>query len=56
MLIWHRAFEKIEYLQSNHSKLSANECQLMFNVWDKKVTQLMLGSKKRWNKFKDGNI
>jgi hypothetical protein len=38
MLVWHRAFEKIEYLQSNHNHLSASEFQLMFNVWDKEVT------------------
>ena len=54
MLVWHRAFEKIEYLQSNHNHLSASEFQLMFNKWDKEVTQLMLRSEMRCNKFKDG--
>ena len=28
----------------------------MFNNWDKEVIQLMLGSEKRCNKFRDGNI
>jgi hypothetical protein len=56
MLIWHRAFKKIEYLQENHSNLTAAEFQLLFNLWDKEVTQLMLGSEKRCNKFRDGNI
>jgi len=56
MLIQHRSFEKLEQLQQNHDKLSAAEFQLMFNNWDKEVTQLMLGSEKRCNKFHDGNI
>ena len=56
MLIRHRAFEKIEDLQLNHSNLFAGEFQPMFNAWGKEVTQLMLRSKKRCNKFRDGNI
>jgi len=56
MLIRHRSFEKLEQLQQNHDKLSAAEFQLMFNNWDKEVTQLMLGSEKWCNKFRDGNI
>jgi hypothetical protein len=56
MLIRHRSFKKLEQLQQNHDKLSAAEFQLMFNNWDKEVTQLMLGSEKRCNKFRDGNI
>ncbi len=56
MLIWHRAFEKIEYLQENNGNLTAEEFQLLFNLWDKEVTQLMLGLEKRCNKFRDGNI
>jgi hypothetical protein len=46
MLIRHRAFEKIEYLQVDHSNLTSAEFQLMVTVWDKEVTQLMLGSGK----------
>ena len=56
MLIRHRSFKKLEQLQQSHDKLSAAEFQLMFNNWDKEVTQLMLGSEKRCNKFRDGNI
>ncbi len=56
MLIWHRAFEKMEYLQENHDNLTAAEFQLLFNLWDMEVTQLMLGLEKRCNKFRDGNI
>jgi hypothetical protein len=52
MLIWHGAFEKIDYIQENHGNLTAAE----FNLWDKEVTQLMLGLEKRCNKFRDGNI
>ncbi len=55
MLIQHRAFKKIKYLQVNHGTLTSAEFQSMFNVWDKEVTQLMLGSEKRCNKFRDGN-
>ena len=56
MLIRHRSFKKLEQLQQNHDKLSASEFQLMFNNWDKEVTQLMLGSEKQCNKFRDGTI
>jgi hypothetical protein len=56
MLIRHCLFEKLEQLQENHDKLSAADFQLMFNQWNKEVTQLMLGSEKRCNKFHDWNI
>ncbi len=49
------AFEKID-LQENHGNLTAAEFQLLINLWDKEVTQLMLGSENRCNKFRDGNI
>jgi hypothetical protein len=52
----HRSFEKIEYLHRRHSHLRALKFQLMFNVWDRGLTQLMLGSEKRCNKFSDGSI
>jgi hypothetical protein len=32
MLIRHRAFKKLEYLQVNHGYLTSVEVQLMFNV------------------------
>jgi hypothetical protein len=50
------SFEKIEYLHRNHSHLSILEFQFMFPAWDKESTQLMLGSEKRCNKFRDGSI
>ena len=56
LTIQHWSFEKIEYLYRHHSYLSASEFQLMFNAWDKELTQLMLGLEKRCNKFRDGNI
>jgi hypothetical protein len=31
--------------------MSADDFQLLFNKWDKEVTQLMLGSEKQCNKF-----
>jgi hypothetical protein len=51
-----RSFEKIEYLYRHHSFLSASEFLLMFNTRHKELTQLMLGSEKRCNKFIDGSI
>jgi hypothetical protein len=36
--------------------MSADDFQLMFNKWDKEVTQLMLGSEKCCNKFWNGSI
>ena len=36
--------------------MSAADFQLMFNQWDREVTRLMLGSKKRCNMFRDGSI
>jgi hypothetical protein len=56
LLIHHRSFEKLEYLQQNHTSLSAAEFQLLFNHWDRKVTEFMLGSEKRCNKYRDGSI
>ena len=56
LLVWHRSFEKLEFLQQNHSKMSAADFQLMFNQLDREVTQLMIGFKKQYNKFRDGSI
>ena len=56
LLVCHRSFEKLEFLQQNHVNMLAAEFQLMFNQWDREVTQLMLGSEKRCNKFWDGSI
>jgi hypothetical protein len=56
LTIQHWSFEKIEYLHRCNSYLSTSEFQIMFNTWDKKLTQLMLGSEKRCNKFRDGSI
>jgi hypothetical protein len=56
LLIGYRVFEKVEYLKNYHSYLRVAEFQLMFNIWDKEVTQLMLDFKKRCNKFRDGSI
>jgi hypothetical protein len=56
LLIWHQLFEKLEFLQNKHRHMSADDFQLMFNKWDKKVTQIMLGSEKQCNKFWNGSI
>jgi hypothetical protein len=36
--------------------MSVGDFQLLLNKWDKEATQLMLGSKKRCNKFWDGGV
>ena len=51
ILTCHWAFDKLEFLQKNHHHISAADFQLMFNKWDKEVTQFVLGSEKRCNKF-----
>ena len=56
LLFQHWLFEKLEFLQRNHLNMSAADFQLMFNQWDREVTRLMLGSKKRCNKFQDRSI
>ncbi len=56
LLIRHRSFEKLEFLQTNHHLMSADAFQTLFNRWDTEVTQLMLASEKRCNKFCDGSI
>jgi hypothetical protein len=37
LLICHRLFEKLEFLQSNHHLMSADDFQTMFNRWDTEV-------------------
>ncbi len=44
LLVRHRSFEKLEFLQQNRLNMSAADFQLMYNQWDSKVTWLMLGS------------
>jgi hypothetical protein len=56
MTIQHRSFEKIEYLHKHNSYLSTSEFKLMFNAWDKELTQLMFGLEMRCNKFRYGSI
>ena len=56
LLIHHRLFEKLEFLQTNHHLMSADAFQTLFNRWDTEVTQLMLALEKRCNKFCDGSI
>ena len=56
LLVQHQLFEKLEFLQQNHSHMSVADFQLMFNQWDREATRLMLGSKRRCNKFRDGSI
>jgi hypothetical protein len=46
LLIRHRSFEKLEFLQSNHYLMSADDFQTLFNRWDMEVMQLMLASEK----------
>ncbi len=56
LLIHHRSFEKLDFLQSNHHLMSADDFQILFNKWDMEVMQLMLASEKQCNKFRDGSI
>jgi hypothetical protein len=56
LLIRHRFFEKLEFLQTNHRLMSANAYQTLFNRWGMEVMQLMLASKKQCSKFCDGSI
>ncbi len=56
LLIHHRLFEKLEFLQTNNHFMSADAFQTLFNRWDMEVTQLMLALEKRCNKFCDGSI
>jgi hypothetical protein len=53
LLIRHRSFKKLEFLQTNHHLLSADAFQTLFNRWDIEVTQLMLALEKQCNKFCD---
>jgi hypothetical protein len=56
LLIRHRSFEKLEFLQTNHTLMSADAFQTLFNRQDIEVTQLMLASEKWCSKFCDGSI
>jgi hypothetical protein len=56
ILIRHRLYEKLEFLQTNHHLMSADAFQTLFNRWDMEVMQLMLASEKWCNKFCDGSI
>jgi hypothetical protein len=56
LLIHHRLFEKLEFLQTNHHLMSVDAFQTLFNRWDTEVMQLMLVSEKRCNKFCNGSI
>jgi hypothetical protein len=56
LLIRHRSFDKLDFLQSNHHLMSAGDFQLLSNKWDKEVMQLMLALEKWCNKFWDGSI
>ncbi len=49
LLIRHRLFEKLEFLQSNHHLMSADDFQILFNRWDIEVMQLMLALEKQCN-------
>jgi hypothetical protein len=51
LLICHRLFEKLEFLQTNHHLMSADAFQTLFNRLDTEVMQLMLASEKWCNKF-----
>ena len=46
LLIRHRSFEKLVFLQTNHHFMSADAFQTLFNRWDTEVMQLMLASEK----------
>ncbi len=56
LLIRHRLFGKLEFLQTNHHLMSADAFQMLFNRWDTEVTQLMPALEKRCNKFCDRSI
>jgi hypothetical protein len=56
LLIHHWSFEKLEFLQTNHHLMSADDFQKLFNRWDTEVTPLMLALEKRCNKFCDRSI
>jgi hypothetical protein len=56
MLMRHCSFEKLELIQQNHQYMSVADFKLLFNKWDKTVTQLTLGSEKQCNKFYDRSI
>ncbi len=56
LLICHRSFVMLEFLQSNHHLMSADDFQTLFNRWDMEVMQLMLALEKQCNKFCDGSI
>jgi hypothetical protein len=51
LLIRHRLFEKLEFLQTNHHLMSADAFQTLFNRWDMEVMQLMLVSGKWCKRF-----
>jgi hypothetical protein len=44
LLIRHSSFEKLEFLQSNHHLMLADDFQILFDKWDMEVMQLMLAS------------
>ncbi len=46
LLIRHRLFEKLEFLQTNHHLMPEDAFQTLFNRWDTEVTQLMLALEK----------
>jgi hypothetical protein len=46
LLLHHRSFEKLEFLQSNQHLMSVDDFQTLFNRWDIEVTQLMLALEK----------
>ncbi len=46
LLIRHRSFEKLEFLQSNHHLMSSDDFQILFNRWDMEVMQLMIALEK----------
>ena len=56
MLVRHRVFEKLEHLQQNKEHFSPAIFQLRFNKWDVEVTEMILASEKKCNKFMDGSI
>ncbi len=51
LLICHRLFEMLDFLQTNHHHMSADAFQTLFNRWDMEVTQLMLALETWCNKF-----
>jgi hypothetical protein len=56
LLIHHRSFEKLVFLQTNHHLMSADTFQTLFKRWDMEVMQLMLALEKWCNTFCDGSI